>query len=122
MTLGGVPHLHVAMIEVQSAYMGYEGSRERIRALVGDNLDVVIGDVSSAGQFVEAGDLHFLAIGTQERMATLPDVPTLFELGADVERLVTCGIIRLAGYVQAYSELSACPTGARDDSRPHRRD
>ena len=100
-TLGGVPHLHAAMIEdaydVEFAYVGYEGTGERIRALVGGNLDAAIGDVSSAGQFVEAADLRFLAVGSAERLAETPDVPTLAELGADLELLVTRGLVMPKG-------------------------
>ncbi len=100
-TLGGVPHLHAAMIEeafdLQLKYVGYEGTGERIRALVGGNLDVAIGDVSSAGQFVENGDLVFLATGSPERMAQTPDVPTFGELGADLELAVTRGIVMPKG-------------------------
>jgi len=100
-TLGGVPHLHAAMIEeafdLQLKYVGYEGTGERIRALVGGNLDVAIGDVSSAGQFVENGDLVFLATGAPERMAQTPDVPTFGELGADLELAVTRGIVMPKG-------------------------
>ena len=96
-TLGGVPHLHAAMIEdaydVEFAYVGYEGTGERIRALVGGNLDAAIGDVSSAGQFVESGDLRFLAVGSSERLEETPDVPTLAELGSELELLVTRGLV-----------------------------
>lgn len=96
-TLGGVPHLHAAMIEdafdVEFSYVGYEGTGERIRALVGGNLDAAIGDVASAGQFVENGDLRFLVHGFPERLEQAPDVPTLSELGADLELIITRGIV-----------------------------
>ena len=78
-------------------YVGYEGTGERIRALVGGNLDMAIGDVSSAGQFVENGDLVFLATGAPERLAQAPDVPTFKELGADLELAVTRGIVMPKG-------------------------
>lgn len=103
-TLGGVPHLHAAMIEdaygFEFKYVGYEGTGERIRALVGGNLDLAIGDVSSAGQFVENGDLVFLATGAPERMAQAPDVPTFKELGADLDLAVTRGIVMPKGAPQ----------------------
>ena len=103
-TLGGVPHLHAAMIEdafdVEFSYVGYEGTGERIRALVGGNLDAAIGDIASAGQFVENGDLRFLAHGYPERLDQAPDVPTLQELGADLELMVTRGIVMPEGSPQ----------------------
>ena len=103
-TLGGVPHLHAAMIEqaygLQFQYVGYEGTGERVRALVGGNLDAAIGDISSSLQFVENGDLQFLAVGSPERMAATPDVPTFMELGSDLELNVTRGIVMPKGAPQ----------------------
>ncbi len=103
-TLGGVPHLHAAMIEqafdIQFSYVGYEGTGERVRALVGGNLDAAIGDISSSLQFVENGDLEFLAVGSPERVEETPDVPTFMELGADLELNVTRGIVMPKGAPQ----------------------
>ena len=103
-TLGGVPHLHAAMIEqaygLEFAYVGYEGTGERIRALVGGNLDTAIGDISSSKQFVDNGDLIFLAVGSGERVAATPDVPTFKESGQDLELNVTRGIVMPKGAPQ----------------------
>lgn len=103
-TLGGVPHLHAAMIEqafdIQFSYVGYEGTGERVRALLGGNLDAAIGDISSSLQFVESGDLQFLAVGSPERIEETPDVPTFMELGADLELNVTRGIVMPKGAPQ----------------------
>lgn len=103
-TLGGVPHLHAAMIEqafdIQFSYVGYEGTGERVRALVGGNLDAAIGDISSSLQFVENGDLEFLAVGSPERVEDTSDVPTFMELGADLELNVTRGIVMPKGAPQ----------------------
>lgn len=100
-TLGGVPHLHAVMIEdafdIEFSYVGYEGTGERIRALVGGNLDAAIGDVSSSKQFVDNGDLRFLATGNAERVDETPDVPTFMELGSDLELLITRGIVMPKG-------------------------
>ncbi|TYB90489.1 tripartite tricarboxylate transporter substrate binding protein [Oceaniovalibus sp. ACAM 378] len=120
-TLGGVPHLHAAMIEqafgLQFKYVGYEGTGERIRALVGGNLDIAIGDVSSAKEFVDNGDLTFLAAGSVERLAATPDVPTFTEFGHDLELSVTRGIVTPKGVPQevrdtleaAFEKLSQDP-------------
>ncbi len=103
-TLGGVPHLHAAMIEqaygLQFQYVGYEGTGERVRALVGGNLDAAIGDISSSKQFVDNGDLQFLAVGSSERVDEAPEVPTFAELGADLELQVTRGIVMPKGAPQ----------------------
>jgi tripartite-type tricarboxylate transporter receptor subunit TctC len=103
-TLGGVPHLHAAMIEqafdLQLNYVGYEGTGERVRAMVGGNLDVAIGDISSSKQFVDNGDLVFLAVGSLERVADTPDVPTFSELGQELDLSVTRGIVMPKGAPQ----------------------
>lgn len=100
-TLGGVPHLHAAMIaeafDLDWRYVGYEGTGERIRAVVGGNLDLAIGDISSSLQFAENGDLVFLATGSTERMSQTPDVPTFMELGKELDLSVTRGIVMPAG-------------------------
>ena len=119
-TLGGVPHLHAAMIEdaydVEFAYVGYEGTGERIRALVGGNLDAAIGDIPSAAQFVEAGDLRFLATGAAERMEEAPDVPTLKELDSDLELLVTRGLVMPKGSPQEVKDtLEQALAGLAED-------
>ncbi|MBN8410629.1 tripartite tricarboxylate transporter substrate binding protein [Halomonas denitrificans] len=84
-TLGGVPHIHAAMMEeaedLQFRYVGFEGTGPRIRALVGGHIDAAIGDISSSGEFVKNGDLRFLAVGSEERQPEAPDVPTFAELG-----------------------------------------
>lgn len=100
-TLGGVPHLHAAMIaeafDIDWRYVGYEGTGERIRAVVGGNLDLAIGDISSSLQFAENGDLVFLATGSTERMPQTPNVPTFMELGKELDLSVTRGIVMPKG-------------------------
>lgn len=103
-TLGGVPHLHMAMIEdalgVQFSYVGFRDTGERIRALVGGNIDIAIGDVSSASEFVKNGDLIFAGVGTEERTAEEPDVPTMKEQGYDLQMAVTRGVVLPKGTPQ----------------------
>jgi tripartite-type tricarboxylate transporter receptor subunit TctC len=103
-TLAGVPHLHMAMIEeaagIEFSYVGFEGTGERIRGLVGGHIDAAMGDIASAGEFVENGDLRFLATGSTERLAQAPDVPTLAELGYDLELSVNRGVVAPSGTPQ----------------------
>ena len=86
-TLGGIPHVHAAMIEdaanLSFRYVGFEGTGARIRSLVGGHIDAAIGDIASSGEFVKNGDLRFLAVGSAERQEETPDVPTFKELGYD---------------------------------------
>jgi tripartite-type tricarboxylate transporter receptor subunit TctC len=111
-TLGGVPHLHAAMIEeaedLSFRYVGFEGTGERVRALVGGHIDAAMGDIASSNQFVENGDLRFLAVGHTERMAQTPDVPTLQELGyEDLNLSILRGLIAPEGTPDARIEVLA---------------
>jgi tripartite-type tricarboxylate transporter receptor subunit TctC len=100
-TLAGTPHLHAAMIEdatgVEFSYVGHEGTGERVRALVGGHIDAIIGDVSSVQEFVENNDLRYLVAGSIERHPAAPDVPTLTELGFDIELSNNRGLYAPAG-------------------------
>lgn len=101
-TLGGVPHIHGAMIEeaenLSFRYVGFEGTGERIRSLVGGHIDAAMGDIASSLQFVENDDLRFLAVGHTERMHQTPDVPTFAELGyEDLNLSILRGLIAPLG-------------------------
>lgn len=111
-TLGGIPHVHAAMIEDaiggQFRYVGYEGTGARIRGLVGGHIDASIGDVSSSLEFVKNGDLRFLAVGSKERLEQTPDVPTFKELGYDNLNLsINRGIVAPKGIDPARVETLA---------------
>jgi tripartite-type tricarboxylate transporter receptor subunit TctC len=63
----------------QVPYKG--GAGPAIIDLMAGNVDVMFVTLSSAAQFVKAGKLKGLAVTTKERVESLPDVPTVVELG-----------------------------------------
>jgi tripartite-type tricarboxylate transporter receptor subunit TctC len=63
----------------QVPYKG--GAGPAIIDLLAGNVDVMFVTLSSAAQFVKAGKLKGFAVTTKERVASLPDVPTVVELG-----------------------------------------
>jgi tripartite-type tricarboxylate transporter receptor subunit TctC len=71
---------HTAGLEMtQVPYKG--GAGPAIIDLMAGNVDVMFVTLSSATQFVKAGKLKAFAVSTRERVASLPEVPTLLELG-----------------------------------------
>lgn len=96
-TVSGIPRVWLEQLgqklDINYNLVGYEGLGEAIQALAGGHVDAVLTDYPSASEFVEAGHMQFIAIGTEERNDNLPDVPTLMEKGYDM----TMGINR--GYV-----------------------
>lgn len=111
-TLGGIPHVHAAMIadaeDLEFRYVGFEGTGERIRALVGGNIDAAMGDIASSGEFVKNDDLQFLAVGSDERIDETPDVPTFNELGyEDLNLNIVRGLVAPEGTPEARVEILA---------------
>ena len=63
----------------QVPYKG--GAGPAIIDLMAGNVDVMFVTLSSAAQFAKAGKLKAFAVTTKERVESLPDVPTVVELG-----------------------------------------
>lgn len=61
------------------------GAAGRLKAVLGGNVDVSQNPVAQVKPYVDNGDLRVLATMSAERMTSLPDVPTLRELGYDIE-------------------------------------
>src|SRR3954454_24091830 len=57
------------------------GAGPAVQDIVGGHVDIMFTTISSAMEFVKAGTVEALAVTTRERMAELPDVPTMSELG-----------------------------------------
>ena len=73
-------------------YVPYDGTAKRMNALLGGHIDVADSNLTQKGK-VDAGLLRFLANMSEKRTTGLEDVPTLKELGYDVEYSVNRGIM-----------------------------
>jgi tripartite-type tricarboxylate transporter receptor subunit TctC len=87
-TLAGVDILHVP----------YKGSAPLTTDLLGGQLDMSFDTLTPVVQHITGGKLRALAVTTAKRSSTLPDVPTLTELGmADFNQGTWFGILAPAG-------------------------
>lgn len=59
----------------------YAGGVPALTALAGGHLPMAVTNVTEAAPFAKSGRARVLAVTSAERAATLPDVPTLKELG-----------------------------------------
>ena len=66
------------------AYVSFQGGGERLAALLGGHVDIMVIEPQEAGEQVRAGKLRVLAQLTEKRLSGWPDVPTLKEAGYDV--------------------------------------
>jgi putative tricarboxylic transport membrane protein len=67
------------------AFVSFPGGGERLAALLGGHVDIMVIEPQEAGEQVRAGKLRVLAQLTEKRLAGYPDVPTLKEAGFDVK-------------------------------------
>jgi tripartite-type tricarboxylate transporter receptor subunit TctC len=95
-TLGSTSHFFPALIEksagIKFKYVSYEGLAPRMNAILGGHIDLTDSNLTQKGK-VDAGQLKFLAIGTEKRLPDAPNVPTLKELGVNVVYSVTRGLM-----------------------------
>jgi tripartite-type tricarboxylate transporter receptor subunit TctC len=69
------------------------GGADKTTQLLGGQLQVTVGSLGSIQVAVQSGQVRLLAQATAERSTLLPDVPTLTELGYDIN---TSGSVTLA--------------------------
>jgi putative tricarboxylic transport membrane protein len=100
-TLGSTSHFFPLQIEaatgVKFKYVPYDGTRERMTALLAHNIDLGELNIISAQQYLKEGSLKALGIATEKRDPRLPNVPTLKEQGVDVVYGVNRGIFAPPG-------------------------
>jgi tripartite-type tricarboxylate transporter receptor subunit TctC len=66
---------------VKLVHVPFKGNAEGMNALLGGHVKVYFAQVSAVLQHVRAGTLRAIAVTTNARIASLPDVPTIAELG-----------------------------------------
>ncbi|HLQ25490.1 MAG TPA: tripartite tricarboxylate transporter substrate binding protein [Acidiferrobacterales bacterium] len=96
-TLGSTTQFIFLLIEdaagIKLKYVPYDGTRERIAALLTKNIQ--LGDISIivAKQYITKGAIKALAIATEERDPSLPNLPTLKEQGINLIYGTNRGIV-----------------------------
>ena len=66
------------------AYISFPGGGERIAALLGGHVNMMVIEPQEAGEHIRAGNMRVLAVISEKRLAPFPNVPTLKEAGFDV--------------------------------------
>jgi tripartite-type tricarboxylate transporter receptor subunit TctC len=100
--LYGATHLPLAYLEqatgpLKLRHLPTAGGGPAIVAILGNNAQVTAQSTSATLQHVKAGKLRPLASFGATRSSVLPDVPTLKELGFDVEYYLWVGIFAPKG-------------------------
>jgi putative tricarboxylic transport membrane protein len=66
------------------AFISFPGGGERIAALLGGHVNMMVIEPAEAGEHIRAGNMRVLAQVSEARLSGFPDVPTLKEAGYDV--------------------------------------
>lgn len=66
------------------AFVSFQGGGERLAALLGGHVDMMVIEPQEAGEQIRAGKLRVLAQIAQKPLAGYPNVPTLKQAGYDV--------------------------------------
>jgi tripartite-type tricarboxylate transporter receptor subunit TctC len=104
--LYGASHLPLGYLEkatgpLKLRHLPTAGGGPAIVAILGNNAQVTTQSVSATLPHIKSGKLRPLAIFSAARSKLLPDVPTLKELGYDVEYYLWVGIFAPKGTEQA---------------------
>lgn len=87
-TLGSTTHFFFVLIEdragIRVKYVPYEGTRDRITALLAGNIAMGEMNIITAQRYMKDDALDALGIASDKRDPLLPDLPTLKEQGVDL--------------------------------------
>jgi tripartite-type tricarboxylate transporter receptor subunit TctC len=99
--LYGALHLPTALFMqaagIQMKHLPTAGGGPALTAILGNNSQVLVSSIAAASAQMKAGKLRALACFSPKRAASAPDVPTLKELGYDVEFSIWVGLFAPKG-------------------------
>ena len=118
----GTMHMPMAMLAlaqgVQMTHVPYTGAGPAIVGLLGGQVDALSTGPASIVQHVKGGKVRVLAHCGEGRLAALPDVPSLNELGVPVEYAQWSGIFVPAGTPEpVVARLREAAKAAANDER-----
>lgn len=82
---GGSPHLSAETFKIATGtkvlHVPYKGGGAAMTDLIAGNVHMIFASVLETSGYIKAGKLRGLAITSRQRVAALPDIPTLEEAG-----------------------------------------
>ena len=100
-TMGSTSHFWFLLLEdatgIKLKYVPYDGTRQRMTALLAKNIDLGEINLTSAVKYIQTNELKALGIATETRNSQIPDVPTLREQGIDYVYGTDRGIVAPKG-------------------------
>ncbi|HZN22806.1 MAG TPA: tripartite tricarboxylate transporter substrate binding protein [Burkholderiales bacterium] len=100
---GTISHLTAELMKLQAGWLNalhvpYRGSAQALAGLLGNHVQALITNASTAQVHLRTGRVRALAVATAERLPSLPNVPTFAQAGVPgVEASGWTGIVAAAG-------------------------
>ncbi len=83
--IGTTSHLTTALFEkvtgTKMVHVPFKGTSPALNALIGSHVDMIFMELARAIGLHKGGKARILAVATTKRIANLPDIPTLDEIG-----------------------------------------
>jgi len=83
--IGTTSHLTAALLEhvtgAKLVHVPYKGTAPALNDIIAGHVDMIFMELASAIKLHQAGRARILAVATAKRVANLPDIPTLGEVG-----------------------------------------
>lgn len=100
-TTGSTSQFFNLVIEDQTGttfkYIPYEGTRERLTAVLAHNVDVGEMNILTAKKYIQEGSMKALGIATEKRDPLMPELATMREQGVDVIYGLNRGVVAPKG-------------------------
>ena len=82
---GSTPHLTMEWLKILAGgikivHVPYRGSAPALTDLLGGQVDMMFDNLGNTLQYIQAGTITAVAVGSAQRLKAIPDVPTLNEL------------------------------------------
>jgi tripartite-type tricarboxylate transporter receptor subunit TctC len=82
---GSSNHLGFEMLKhklgIEITHIPYKGSAPAMNDLVAGHINAMLGDLQNVSEQLKAGTLRAIAVANEKRLPSMPDLPTLDELG-----------------------------------------
>lgn len=93
--IGSLGHLSMELLKQRGGFdmqhIPYNGTAPAITDTLGGRVPVMFADLVGARPHIEAGTLRAIAVGSPERVSTMPDVKTIAEQGVEGYSAVSWG-------------------------------
>jgi tripartite-type tricarboxylate transporter receptor subunit TctC len=94
---GTTSHLTSEMFQMMAGvkfqHIPYRGSAPALQDLVSGNVDVMFDNIGASMALIKAGKLKLISVASAQRVASLPDVPTIAETLPGFEAVAWFGVV-----------------------------